>query len=222
MAKSTRQYVFEGMELLPEALIPFVEKRLESSLTGHWQVQVVEKLPGLRPNSRGEIAWDQSALFNAMDRFWMDAFKAVLGRAERSLVNELVDVRNKLSHNETFTYDDAERALDSMRRLMESISAGEVAAELAKMRDTMSYLRQLNRGETNCRFFQIVAQPVLMQEVVDQGDLGGRRWAQIEVRRNASVRGLAILIDRRELQLLGNDMRLAGRGQPAILHAVFE
>jgi len=36
--------------------------------------------------------------------------KAVLGRAERSVVNELGDVRNKLSHNETFTYDDAERA----------------------------------------------------------------------------------------------------------------
>lgn len=149
MAKSTRQYVFEGMELLPEALIPFVEKRLESSLTGHWQVQVVEKLPGLRPNSKGEIAWDQSALFNAMDRFWMDAFKAVLGRAERSLVNELVDVRNKLSHNETFTYDDAERALDSMRRLMESISAGEVAAELAKMRDTIlrTKFTELQRNE---------------------------------------------------------------------------
>jgi predicted AAA+ superfamily ATPase len=149
MAKSTRQYVFEGMELLPEALVPFVEKRLESSLTGHWQVQVVEKLPGLRPNSKGEIAWDQSALFNAMDRFWMDAFKAVLGRAERSLVNELVDVRNKLSHNETFTYDDAERALDSMRRLMESISAGEVAAELAKMRDTIlrTKFTELQRNE---------------------------------------------------------------------------
>ena len=149
MAKSTRQYVFEGMELLPEALTPFVEKRLETSLTGHWQVQVVEKLPGLRPNSKGEIAWDQSALFNAMDRFWMDAFKAVLGRAERSLVNELVDVRNKLSHNETFTYDDAERALDSMRRLMESISAGEVAGELAKMRDTIlrTKFTELQRNE---------------------------------------------------------------------------
>ena len=33
MAKSTRQYVFEGMEVLPNALIPFVEKRLESALT---------------------------------------------------------------------------------------------------------------------------------------------------------------------------------------------
>ncbi len=149
MAKSARQQVFEGMELLPEALIPFVEKRLESSLKGHWQVQVLEKLPGLRPNGNGKVGWDQAALFNAMDRFWMDAFKAVLGRAERSLVNELVDVRNKLSHNETFTYDDAERALDSMRRLMEAISAGETAEQLSKMRDTIlrTKFTELQRNE---------------------------------------------------------------------------
>jgi predicted AAA+ superfamily ATPase len=137
------------MELLPEALIPFVEKRLESSLKGHWQVQVLEKLPGLRPNSNGAVGWDQAALLNAMDRFWNEAFKAVLGRAERSIVNELVDVRNKLSHNESFTYDDAERALDSMRRLMEAISAGETADELSKMRDTIlrTKFTELQRNE---------------------------------------------------------------------------
>ena len=28
MAKTARQFVFEGMELLPTALVPFVEKRL--------------------------------------------------------------------------------------------------------------------------------------------------------------------------------------------------
>ena len=149
MAKSTRQYVFEGMELLPEALIPFVERRLEASLQGHWQVQVVEKIPGLRPNSQGKVGWDQAALLNAMDRFWMEAFKTVLGRAERSIVNELVDVRNKLSHNETFTYDDSERALDSMRRLMEAISAGDVADQLGKMRDTIlrTKFTELQRNE---------------------------------------------------------------------------
>ncbi|MGP0104072.1 DUF499 domain-containing protein [Rhodoblastus sp.] len=149
MAKSTRQYVFEGMELLPAALIPFVEKRLETSLKGHWQVQVLEKLPSLRPSSNGEVGWDQAALFNAMDRFWSEAFKAVLGRAERSLVNELGDVRNKLSHNETFTYDDAERALDTMRRLMEAISAGETAEQLGKMRDTIlrTKFTELQRNE---------------------------------------------------------------------------
>jgi predicted AAA+ superfamily ATPase len=149
VAKSTRQYVFEGMELLPAALIPFVEKRLESSLKGHWQVQVLEKLPGLRPNSDGAVGWDQAALFNAMDRFWSEAFKAVLGRAERSWVNELGDVRNKLSHNETFSYDDAERALDSMRRLMEAISAGETSEQLSKMRDTIlrTKFTELQRNE---------------------------------------------------------------------------
>ena len=83
MAKSTRQHVFEGMEILPEALVPFVEKRLESALTGHWQVQVAERVRGLKPDANGEIAWDQAALLNTMDRLWNDAFRTVLGRAER-------------------------------------------------------------------------------------------------------------------------------------------
>ena len=137
MAKSTRQYVFEGMELLPEALVPFVEKRLESSLTGHWQLEVVQRVQGLKPNAAGAVGWDQQGLLKTMMAFWKEAFSVVLGHPERSYVSELLDVRNKLSHNEVFTYDDAERALDTMRRLMESISAGETAAELGKMRDTI-------------------------------------------------------------------------------------
>ena len=149
MAKSTRQYVFEGMELLPSALIPFVEKRLESSITGHWQVEVVQRVQGLKPNSAGEVGWDQQGLLKAMMAFWKDAFATVLGHPERSYVSELLDVRNKLSHNESFTYDDAERALDSMRRLMEAISAGEVAEQLSKMRDTIlrTKFTELQRNE---------------------------------------------------------------------------
>lgn len=149
MAKSTRQYVFEGMELLPDALIPFVEKRLESSIKGHWQIEVVQRVQGLKPNSTGEVGWDQQGLLKTMMAFWKEAFSTVLGHPERSYVSELLDVRNKLSHNETFTYDDAERALDSMRRLMESISAGEVADQLGKMRDTIlrTKFSELQRNE---------------------------------------------------------------------------
>ncbi len=149
MAKSTRQYVFEGMELLPEALIPFVEKRLESSIKGHWQLEVVNRVQGLRPNSNGEVGWDQQGLLKTMMAFWKDAFATVLGHPERSYVSELLDVRNKLSHNETFTYDDAERALDSMRRLMEAISAGDAADQLGKMRDTIlrTKFTELQRNE---------------------------------------------------------------------------
>lgn len=137
MAKSTRQYVFEGMELLPSALIPFVEKRLENSIKGHWQLEVIQRVQGLRPNSAGEVGWDQQGLLKTMMAFWKEAFATVLGHPERSYVSELLDVRNKLSHNENFTYDDAERALDSMRRLMEAISAGEAADQIGKMRDTI-------------------------------------------------------------------------------------
>ncbi|MDR5653909.1 DUF499 domain-containing protein [Ruixingdingia sedimenti] len=137
MAKSTRQHVFEGMELLPEALIPFVEKRLESSLQGHWQVQVVERVRGLRPNGNGQVNWDQQGLLQVMMAFWKDAFAMVLGHPERSYVSELLEVRNKLSHNEAFTYDDAERALDTMRRLLESVSAKETAEKISASRDTI-------------------------------------------------------------------------------------
>jgi uncharacterized protein len=149
MAKSTRQYVFEGMELLPEALTPFVETRLSNSIKGHWQVEVVERVTGLKATSAGEVAWDQAALLKTMMAFWKDAFAMVLGHPERSYVSELLDVRNKLSHNETFTYDDAERALDSMRRLMEAISARETADQLGKMRDTIlrTKFAELQRNE---------------------------------------------------------------------------
>ncbi len=149
MAKSTRQYVFEGMELLPSALIPFVEKRLDSSIKGHWQLEVVQRVQGLRPNSTGDVGWDQQGLLKCMMAFWKDAFATVLGHSERSYVSELLDVRNKLSHNETFTYDDAERALDSMRRLMEAISAGDAAEQLSRMRDTIlrTKFAELQRNE---------------------------------------------------------------------------
>ena len=128
MAKSTRQYVFEGMELLPEGLKPFVEKRLETSLKGHWQIDVVERYKGLRPNKDGSVNWDQQSLLKVMEIFWNDAFRDVLGRTERSLVSELIDARNKVAHHEKFSYDDAERALDSIRRLHHALGRADLDA----------------------------------------------------------------------------------------------
>lgn len=136
MAKSTRQHVFDGMEMLPGGLVPFVEKRLESQVTGHWQVEAVQRVSGLKANG-GKINWDQQALLRVMMAFWKEAFATVLGHPERSYVSELLDVRNKLSHNENFTYDDAERALDTMRRLLKAVSAKDVAEKISAARDTI-------------------------------------------------------------------------------------
>ena len=70
-----------------------------------------------------------------MEIYWNDAFRDVLGRTERSLVSELMEVRNKVSHNEKFSYDDAERALDTIRRLLIAVSASEAADKVGVMRD---------------------------------------------------------------------------------------
>ena len=148
MAKSTRQYVFDGMELLPLHLVPFVEKRLESSLGLRWQNTVQETVQGLRINQDGDFDWDQQCLLYAMERNWNSSFRSVLGRAERAIVNELIDVRNRLSHNAKFSYDDAERALDSMRRLMEAVNSQKAAEQLAKLRYSVLHTKFMDMGRT--------------------------------------------------------------------------
>ena len=69
------------------------------------------------------MLWDQ----------WNVTFNRTLGHAERSLVSELREVRNKWAHQKAFSSDDAYRALDSAARLLTAISAPE-AGELDKMK----------------------------------------------------------------------------------------
>ncbi len=64
---------------------------------------------------------------------WNVVFAKTLGPAERSLVSELRDIRNKWAHQEAFASSDAYRALDSMERLLTAVSASE-AEQIGQMR----------------------------------------------------------------------------------------
>ena len=150
MSKPTRAHVFDAMELLPAGLTPFVEKCLKSAFPGpgEWQKEVASRLH-IQPEADGNITWDQHTLLKIMERCWHDAFSTALGRAERTYVNELMDVRNKLAHNKNFSYDDAERALDTMRRLLEAASAGAPAKQIATARNEILRIKydELARNE---------------------------------------------------------------------------
>ena len=65
----------------------------------------------------------------------------MFSRTERAWVNELVEVRNRLAHDEKFSYDDSERALDTMSRLMDAISASECSQQLKNMRSQILRVR---------------------------------------------------------------------------------
>ena len=67
--------------------------------------------------------WDAAGLLKLMWEAWNDVFRRTLGPAERSLVSELRDLRNKWAHQQTFSGDDAYRALDSAGRLLTAVSA---------------------------------------------------------------------------------------------------
>src|SRR5690606_21200988 len=77
---------------------------------------------------------DPQVLLGTMWDQWNVAFRDALGPAERSIVSELREVRNQWAHNEQFGSSDAIRALDSMERLLGSVSAAEQAREVEQMR----------------------------------------------------------------------------------------
>ena len=66
MARTARQYVSDGLELIPEALIPWVENRLLSKIAGDWQSNISDRVHGLML-SEGKIKWDNQALFKVMN-----------------------------------------------------------------------------------------------------------------------------------------------------------
>ena len=147
MSKSNRTYIFEALDQFKDGLNSFVEKRLENSLSGHWPAKVKSKVEGLRV-SNGRIEWDVAGLLKTMMSFWGDAFRTVLGPVERSYVSEILDVRNRFAHDQSFSYDDTERALDTMKRLLEAVSAGEAAEKVGAMR-TAVLRRRLEEQRRN-------------------------------------------------------------------------
>ena len=135
MALSNRERVHDAIELLRVGLTPFVERMFQARLGETWpdQFDQSRRYP-LKRNPDGSLAWDSQALLKAMADHWRSVFESVLGRTERALVGELSEVRNAFAHEEPFSSDDTLRALDSVKRLLEAVSAKEQADAVDKSR----------------------------------------------------------------------------------------
>nr|MDP9484837.1 Swt1 family HEPN domain-containing protein [Actinomycetota bacterium] len=133
MALSNRDRIGRGLETLRAGLAPFVERELKARLRGHWQTEVErDSRHEMRRDANGGIVWDTSALFGAMLGQWDDVFRYTLGPPQRSLVHEVRAVRNDWAHEQAFSTDETYRALDSMKLLLQAISAAEQARELER------------------------------------------------------------------------------------------
>ncbi|MCS6883598.1 MAG: Swt1 family HEPN domain-containing protein [Oscillochloridaceae bacterium] len=141
MATTNHERVGKAMDLLRQGLLPFVEREAQTQYGKYWVSRVTEKW-------RNELTWrddetphlDIAALLKIMGEQWNEVFRKTLGFAERSLVSELREARNKWAHQESFSSDDAYRALDSAHRLLTAISAPQ-AEELERMKMELLRLR---------------------------------------------------------------------------------
>lgn len=136
MAITNQERVGKSLELLKEGLRPFVERELKNRDAQGWLDIVRESVSEIQLKmfeDPKDLKWDAATLLSVMWNQWNQVFRRTLGQAERTLVSELRDVRNRWAHQEPFSSDDADRALDSMARLLSAISAPQ-ADEVGKMK----------------------------------------------------------------------------------------
>jgi len=144
MAITNQERVGKALELFRTGLAPYVEREFANAYKDKALAEARRMLPAEdRINGTRAVAqWDAAVLLKVMWDAWNEVFGRTLGRAERSLVQELRDVRNRWAHQEAFTGDDAYRALDSVHRLLLAVSATQ-AEEVEKMKTALKRFSKL-------------------------------------------------------------------------------
>ncbi len=143
MAQSNRDRVGRALEILNTGLQPFIEREMKAVYRDRWMQEAAANLRDYQMSSArsGEPSWDTQVLLTMMWDQWHMVFKNVLGHAERSLVSELRDTRNRWAHQEAFSTDDAYRGLDSVQRLLTAISAATQASEVERQKQELLRIR---------------------------------------------------------------------------------
>jgi predicted AAA+ superfamily ATPase len=191
MAITNHERIGKALEILNNGLTPFVERELKSTYQTNWFEETRQCLAGTQMHlgkSEQEPAWDAASLLVVMWNQWNEVFKKTLGHAERTLVSELREVRNKWAHQRPFSTDDAYRALDSMHRLLTAVSATKEADELERQKTELLRLKfdeqarhEKRKAASTAIESQVVAGLKPWREVVTpHPDVASGRYQQAE------------------------------------------
>lgn len=136
MAITNHERVGKMLDLLRDGLRPFIERELKAQYQQLWFEEARATLSHQQlafSGTEDQPHWDIAAILAVMWNQWNEVFRKTLGQAERTLVSELRETRNKWAHQRPFSTDDAYRSLDSAARLLTAISAPE-ASDVEKMK----------------------------------------------------------------------------------------
>lgn len=143
MAISNQERVGKALDLLRAGLVPFVERELKAQDAQGWlgivRQSVSETQIRLFADPKAP-KWDVASLMSVLFTQWNAIFRRTLGQAERSLISEIREVRNKWAHQNPFSGDDTDRALDSIARLLTAVTATPQADEVNRMKQELRRL----------------------------------------------------------------------------------
>src|SRR3989440_1452485 len=174
MAQSNHERVGKALEILNKGLQPFIEREMQAVYGARWLQEAAANLREyhLASARSGELSGDTQVLLMVMWDQWNTVFKNVLGHAERSLVSELREARNKWAHQEAFSTDDAYRALDSIQRLLTAVSAAQQASEVERQKQELLRLRFDEQARNETR-------KVAVAPIEGKPSMGLRPWREI-------------------------------------------
>jgi hypothetical protein len=123
------------MGYLSIGLGSFVDERMTAVVPdGRDWVEVLQARDAAKHGRKKQYSRsDPRFLLRVITEEWR-AFKDQLSRAEQSFATELRETGNRWAHGDTFSDDDAYRALDTMERLLIAIGAAEQASQVRRLR----------------------------------------------------------------------------------------
>ncbi len=127
--RKDRERVTRALDCLSTGLAPYVERSLVDVYHADWRNVAQQSFRDDRGTGKSgpDMRWDAHALLTVMWDQWNRVFRGRLDHAERSLVSELREYRNRWAHQTDFDFDDTYRILDSTERLLKAIQSEEGA-----------------------------------------------------------------------------------------------
>ncbi|MCD8490337.1 MAG: DUF499 domain-containing protein [Desertifilum sp.] len=155
MSISNHERVGRALTLLKEGLYPYIEREMKVLYKDKWLLAAIPCIDPdntLRRKPEEILRDDLTAQLKLIWGKWDEVFKQTLGQAERTLVSELRNTRNAWAHGSTsVSSDDAYRALDSIVRLLNAVSAAEQSDIVEKQRNELMRQRYEEQARREVR-----------------------------------------------------------------------
>jgi len=145
MGVSNRERIGKALDSLRQGLYSYVEQKMQAIHGSTWMTKAASHLREHQKSKQQVddiIREDVSTLLTVVNREWEKVFKSSLSQPDRALVNELLEVRNQWAHQSTFSTDDTYRAVDSVLRLLKSMSAPQLEDVEKQRQDVLRLLTQ--------------------------------------------------------------------------------